>query len=329
VADEQVQKTAGATIRPLATERPVRQGFYDIIVHPYNPRYFRTCPPEGIDYWRQAITDVAMKIIDTSQPGRARYRCIDDMNPERIKFESPVAATEHVKRLALGFGADLVGVTIFKEEYCFTDSKPDGDYLVVMGAQMAWEAVSQAPGEPAGVEMARVYALVGRAVIALADAIRGLGYRARAHHPMSDDGKFNGGGLLYIPAAVDAGLGWMGKCTSMVTRQFGPRVRLGAVATDLPLVPDIPMSEGLCGDCDDCIRACPAKALWADSLQVMQRYAVDQHKFDRCRPFYAKTHGCAVCLASCPWSRRAVEATAERSYRDGAAKRGGGTCYAM
>jgi ferredoxin len=307
MADQHSEETAGGTIRLPATERPVRQGFYDIVVRPYNPRYFRTCPPEGIEYWRQAIMDVATKIIDTSESGRARLRGIDDVNPERTTFESPAAATAHVKRLALGFGGDLVGVTRFKEEYCFGDSEPDGDYLVVVAKQMEWEAVSQAPAEPAGVEMARIYALVGRAVIELAAAIRALGYRARAHHPMSDDGKFNGGSILFIPAAVDAGLGWMGRCTSMVTEQFGPRVRLGAVATELPLAVDTPMPEGLCGSCDDCIRACPTKALWMDSLKKVPRYAVDKHKFDRCRPFYAETHGCGVCLASCPFSRRFME----------------------
>jgi epoxyqueuosine reductase len=303
--DELLEETPGGTVRPPASERPHRQGFYDIVVRPFAPRYFKTLPPEAARYWMEGMTDVGTKVVDITESGRARYRGIDEANPARTEFAGPTAATAHLKRLAKGLGADLVGVTTFKEEYCYADTEPDGAYLVMLAKEMSYDAVAQAPALAAATEMARVYTLLGRAIIALTEAIRALGYHARAHHPMSDDGKFNAGGVLFIPAAVDAGLGWMGKNTSMVTSRFGPRIRLGAVATDLPLAPDTPMSEGLCGDCNECIEACPVGALWEDSLLHVPRYALDRLKFDRCRPYYAETHGCAVCLAACPWSRRA------------------------
>jgi ferredoxin len=312
--DEPLQETPGGTIRPPATERPQRRGFYDIIVRQFAPRYFKTLPPEATRYWMEGMTDVGTRVIDITENGRARYRGVDDANPERTAFANAAAASTHVKRLAREYGADLVGITIFRDEYCYADTVRDGDFLVVMAKEMAYQAVAQAPGPAAAIEMARVYTLLGKAVLALTDAIRALGYHARAHHPMSDDGKFNAGGILFIPAAVDAGLGWMGKNTSMVTTRFGPRVRLGAVATDLPLAPDAPMSEGLCGECTDCINACPVGALREDSLLDVPRYGLDRHKFDRCRPYYAETHGCAICLAACPWSRRASY-EAQRSAR--------------
>jgi len=57
------------------------------------------------------------------------------------------------------------------------------------------------------------------------------------------------------------GLGMQGKNTVLITREYGPKIRLGAVLTSAEIEPDDPFSGDLCGDCKRCIRICPTKAL--------------------------------------------------------------------
>lgn len=58
-----------------------------------------------------------------------------------------------------------------------------------------------------------------------------------------------------------AGFGGFGKNALIINPKFGPWIRLGAVLTNAELVPDKPFEQDLCGDCDNCIKACPTGAL--------------------------------------------------------------------
>jgi epoxyqueuosine reductase len=70
------------------------------------------------------------------------------------------------------------------------------------------------------------------------------------------------GQLSLKHAAISAGLGAMGRSNLLITEQFGPHVRLGAVITELPLEPDIPAAYDPCPDgCRECESACPVGAL--------------------------------------------------------------------
>jgi len=85
--------------------------------------------------------------------------------------------------------------------------------------------------------------------------IRGLGYKAI---PCGNDT------ALSIPLAIDAGLGELGRNGLLITPEFGPRVRLSKVFTDLSLVPDEPIEFGVvefCEKCETCARYCPSQAI--------------------------------------------------------------------
>jgi len=72
-----------------------------------------------------------------------------------------------------------------------------------------------------------------------------LGYPASANHVLHYDG-------LMVPLAVDAGLGELGRLGYLITKEFGPRVRLGAVTTNLPLIADKPINFGVQDFCNIC-----------------------------------------------------------------------------
>jgi len=102
------------------------------------------------------------------------------------------------------------------------------------------------------------YAQMGLAAVALAQAIRSLGYVAI---PSMNDT------ALCVPMAVDAGLGELGRLGYLITPEFGPHVRIAKVLTNLPLVPDPPIAFGVtehCTTCGICAAECPSGAISPD-----------------------------------------------------------------
>ena len=98
-----------------------------------------------------------------------------------------------------------------------------------------------------------------------------------------------------------AGLGFIGRPTLLITRRFGPRVRLVSVLTDAPLQPTGPKRFDGCGDCKACIAACPANAIRQDSRDFDWAACFAQlQKFRKIR--FVGQHICGICVAVCPRS---------------------------
>ena len=74
-----------------------------------------------------------------------------------------------------------------------------------------------------------------------------------------------------VPLAVDAGLGEMGRLGYLLTKKLEPRVRLGAVTTTLPLLPDRPVDIGVADFyriCKKCATCCPSASMSASSCST-------------------------------------------------------------
>ncbi|MGC2063701.1 MAG: 4Fe-4S double cluster binding domain-containing protein [Thermodesulfovibrionales bacterium] len=124
------------------------------------------------------------------------------------------------------------------------------------------------------------------------------------------------GGLSHKAVARMAGIGWQGKSLLIVSPEFGPRIRLATVLTDMPLTPDNPV-KNRCGACTECTDACPAGAIRNATASGMYASREEALFFGRCVDktlAFSKMPGisariCGVCVRACPHgkSRKAAE----------------------
>ncbi len=115
--------------------------------------------------------------------------------------------------------------------------------------------------------------------------------------------------VMEKPLAQAAGLGWQGKHTNMVSRQFGSWVFLGSIFTTAALRVDAPHGDQ-CGSCQACLDICPTKAFPAPHKIDARRcisYLTIEHKGVIAREFRKpmgnRIYGCDDCLAVCPWNK--------------------------
>ncbi|MBW2030594.1 MAG: reductive dehalogenase [Deltaproteobacteria bacterium] len=256
----------------------------------------------------------------------------------RLKSPDPAAMTRIIKSVARWIGADLVGIARLNplwiytnwglHNVTYTEAAEEGDpievpgeynMVIVMAHEMDYQVVRNTPNVEPETDIG--YSKCAWSAASLATFISELGYRAIP--AVNEIG-------LSIPMAVDAGLGEMGRHGQLITREFGPRVRISKVLTDLPLVPDPPVDMGVqkfCETCKLCAKYCPSRALmleertdeaWDSSNSPgMLKWPI---RAMRCFDWWVKngTH-CTVCIRVCPWNKpnnilhRLVRAFAERN----------------
>lgn len=135
-----------------------------------------------------------------------------------------------------------------------------------------------------------------KAVYDLADLFRKEGYRSL---PLPAAGCPTDQRSLiplfsYKHAAQLSGLGTIGRHSLLITPQYGPRVRLACLLTEIPLEASPLVQKDYCIDCDACIRKCPAQALEVP----MQGEAYSMNKF-ACRTYRQAGLTCSVCMKVC------------------------------
>jgi epoxyqueuosine reductase len=130
--------------------------------------------------------------------------------------------------------------------------------------------------------------------------------------------------VLEKPLAAAAGLGWQGKHTNLVSRDFGSWLFLGALYSTLPLPPDTPERDH-CGSCRRCLDVCPTDAFPAPYQLDARRciaYLTIEHPGHIAAEFREaignRVFGCDDCLAVCPWNKYAQAARETKFAGDAA-----------
>lgn len=246
-------------------------------------RYFAMTVPWRV-YWLNLVNRWMLRKADGAVATR------------RVPASSPEAGADAIKARALALGAGAVGIAHITEAALFEGYETPFTHAVVVLTPMDPAETADVPGPRSGIETMRAYREAGRTVIALAEHIRSLGWPARAYGEGAD--------ILYIPLAIAAGLGQLGKHGSLISRELGSNLRISAVLTTLPLPVDTPVEVGvddLCAGCRRCTIDCPPGAI-LDTKQIVrgaEKWYVD---FDRCVPYFTLTVGCGICIEVCPWS---------------------------
>jgi epoxyqueuosine reductase len=126
--------------------------------------------------------------------------------------------------------------------------------------------------------------------------------------------------VMEKPLAEAAGLGWQGKHTNLVSRDFGSWLFIGSVFTTIEIPPD-PAEIDHCGSCTRCLDACPTAAFTAPYRIDARRcisYLTIEHKGHIAEQFRAlmgnRIYGCDDCLAVCPWNKYASTAREARFH---------------
>lgn len=205
-------------------------------------------------------------------------------------------------------GIDVFGTSdctdVVSESFC------DTQYAVTLGVRLSDAVIDKIGSGPT-----KMYFAHYRSVNALLDAcalrcvimLQREGFMALAV-PASQtiNNAAIAGDFAHKTAANLAGLGFVGKSGLFVTKQFGPRVRFATVLTDMPLDSGN-MTEPQCGDCRECVSACPCGAItgaqWEKGMArdeivdaaLCSRYMKD--KYQR----IGRGSVCGICMAVCPF----------------------------
>ena len=234
---------------------------------------------------------------------------------EKRVILTPEEATERVKGYARNRGADLVGITELNPLWLYSyrgeifyenwedwgrEIEIEHQYAVVFAMQMSFEMVGTGPHSPTMIESMGNYAKGAYIATQLASFIANLGYSATASH-------FRHYEALMVPLAVDAGLGELGRLGYLITKELGPRVRLGVVTTDLPLVPDKPVDIGVddfCSICKKCAVCCPSHSIPVEKDKTVVNGLLRWKLSDEtCFEYWGKIGtDCNICMRVCPWS---------------------------
>lgn len=242
------------------------------------------------------------RITPTVQAARnERQSSIDLVVPPvaaMAESRTPAEWTALVKDAAIASGADAVGITRMQPQWVFDGHSVTQKWVIVLCVAHDWDELRTAPEDTAAAEVIRQYGRGIRAAKGVATFLRERGHDAEAHGgPMAFP-------MLLLPAAIEAGLGELGKHGSLINRTLGSNLRLACVLTDLELVADTVDEFGaddFCQRCRSCADTCPPDAIQHEKRVVRgeTKWYVD---FDRCLPFFNEHQGCGMCLAACPWN---------------------------
>lgn len=273
----------------------------------------RALPPlgePGSKTFHPLVTPFHAAIFDVLEKMTHDLEWTPKTNASETAQISPEEITKRIKGFARYLGADLVGTTKLNPAYAYSHiGRAPGTWgeaielnhthAIAIAVEMRHDMIRHAPESLTITESAFSYFENARIAMILAKYINLLGYEARAHV----DGNYR---MMCIPIAADAGLGELGRLGLLITPEFGPRVRLSVVTTNLPLDVDQPISFGVqefCSFCKKCAINCPSGSIDFGEKKIYAGVEKWQSDQENCYRFWRKQGtDCAICVKVCPYS---------------------------
>ncbi len=339
--------------KPVYTYDPENIGRYD----QRNLIFNRVSNDPGWDGYMRSEEKVGLHNISRSKPGYTRvdyamaeaawtvHECFQEawgwermerpLGPslmgtkwyeKRYRVRNSAEMTRRVKKAAKLYGASLVGVAAYNPLWMQVNKRldltplemPDGVKYVIVGAiEMDELGIATSPEAPAGAATGTGYSRMAFVSATLAEFIRNLSYTAV---PAGN----NVG--LSVPMAIDAGLGQLGRHGLLITPEYGPRVRLFKVFTDLPLIPDKPIDFGVtkfCRGCKRCAEVCEVDAIsfkddpdWEPATKSSSPGALKWYMdAEKCFNYWCDNGmDCSTCISVCPYTKGRPEAKASEFW---------------
>ncbi|HUU50796.1 MAG TPA: epoxyqueuosine reductase [Nitrospinota bacterium] len=197
------------------------------------------------------------------------------------------------------------------------------DYCITIGLKLDDEIIDSISDGPTRKYLEH-YRDVNQKLREISDKIRNsieesLGCRAVAFPPSTPDevkktSKFQkelSSDFSHKIGATRSGLGWIGKTALLVSKRFGPRLRLVSVLTDYKLKVGTPLEKSLCNNCTICIENCPAMAGsdidWKPKMKREEFFDAFRC-METCRELTKERIGeteliCGICVSLCPQGR--------------------------
>lgn len=240
---------------------------------------------------------------------------LQDGEPAAEKIAiNPKTAAEAIKATSYWLGADAVGLsrcpdwTWYSHDAAGEPIDPPHDHAVSMIVDQGYETMEGASGDDwiSVAQSMRAYLRFSLLGGVIARQIRNLGYKAKAHTVLD-------GEVLQPPLLLLSGLGEVSRIGEVILNPYlGPRLKSGAVTTDLPMERDRPIDFGLqnfCENCNKCARECPSGAITAGPKLMFNGYEIWKSDSQKCATYRITTDGgamCGRCMKTCPWNLEGV-----------------------
>jgi MoaD family protein len=297
--DEKIKKLITESCEPGWFLNPVDNPLY--IFPTSGLQIVRNIGSEINDWCAASLCDASKKIYEDLAD-----KWNGPINPEKL-VKNPADMSDIIKKVAKLLGADLVGICELDKRWIYKNNQISHRYAISIAVEMESTLLSKGPSYAESVATGMAYSKARCISTALAQFIRGIGYSAFANVNER---------VLEIPIAIDAGLGELGRNGLLITPEFGPRVRLCSVTTELPLKKDSPIDFSIqlhCEKCEKCAKSCPAQAIKSGSRTTqinnisnregLLRWPVD---FEKCLVFWggnkSERQSCAKCISVCPFN---------------------------
>jgi epoxyqueuosine reductase len=127
--------------------------------------------------------------------------------------------------------------------------------------------------------------------------------------------------ILEQELAIRAGIGWRGKNNLIINPTYGSFFLLAEIFVNVALTPDEPFPKDLCGNCRQCIEACPTRCILPnrtiDARRCLSYLTIEKRgefSDEESQQIGASIFGCDICQLVCPWNQRAVASTVQSLF---------------